>query len=185
MMEIALITYTILAPFVNRMRGGGWRICDWLPAHKVFAYFYFALPFFYLGWDVGVGAFALIWSGFSIGWGEYFDMSNRPNDDEVAWIDWVLSKFNVTNLTQDIIGMSLRGLHLTVPLALVGAYIYNPLLPWFAPLGLGMGGIYYGAKYWMNFKSKVLDIINPRAHAEYIFGGYLAVIYSGMLVVAI
>ena len=86
-------------------------------------------------------AILLVWPAQAMGWGQYFDFTDKPNTEpEVDWIDRMTR--NAQGVRRDYLAMSLRGLHYTVPTAIVAALV-NPLALILAPLGLLMGPAYY------------------------------------------
>jgi len=178
---MALI-YILGAAILNRYRGNGGAWGPDFPhsVKRVIVSVWLALVFVPVidpgGWSLWV-LILMIWLiGFVPGWGDYFDLSDSPRGREVAWIDWVLSKTGLTGVRGDMLGMSLRGLHFTVPVA--GYFALSapgPALAWYAACGLLMGPVYY----WM----KILRYTQDRftfdyiAASEVVWGGALAVIY--------
>ncbi|MCW8918897.1 MAG: hypothetical protein OQL08_08800 [Gammaproteobacteria bacterium] len=184
-MMILTVVYVFVAGILNRFRGNGgsWGP-DWSHGIKrLIVSWWLALVFVPVLDPAGLGLLVLIlliWIiGYTPGWGAYFDMSDNPPEREVGWIDWVLSKAGLTGVSADLLGMSLRGLHFTVPVALYLAWSHgDSVVLLFAPAGLLMGSVYYGMLLLYNAQSRVrFDRI---AWAEYAWGGVLASIYIGM-----
>jgi len=115
-------------------------------------------------WHGAAIAALLVWPGFSMGWGQYFDLQDKPNTEpEVWWIDKL--KLN------DYLSLSLRGLHFTVPTACVAALV-NPAALILAPFGALMAPAYLLAK-----RTTKGDYI---ANAELAYGAVLGAIMFDM-----
>ncbi|MEJ1358360.1 MAG: hypothetical protein RPU91_07655 [Candidatus Sedimenticola sp. (ex Thyasira tokunagai)] len=169
--------------------GGNWA--------KVLTAAYLAIPFVLAGIHPAValpfipeytqsalllGIVLLLWCpGFCYGWGLGFNMAPNPDSEkEVAWIDFVLRGILKLSserqpITFDVIWMSLRGLHFSVPITLF-LYTTTSFDAWgYAFAGLAMGPIYYAASHT---KWQV-------ALAEALFGSYLAAMTWGMTTVVL
>ena len=109
-------------------------------------------------------AVLIFWPGLAMGWGQYFDLQHKPNTEpEVRWIDKLKQN--------DYVSLSLRGLHFTVPTAIVASLV-NPLALVLAPFGALMGTCYLFAK--QHTKG---DYIST---AELLYGAVLGAVFFDM-----
>ncbi|MEJ1411087.1 MAG: hypothetical protein RPU60_12950 [Candidatus Sedimenticola sp. (ex Thyasira tokunagai)] len=181
--------YLMGGALINYFRGGNldarFPILDKIGGNwaKAITAAYLTIPLAITGVDTWVmlSFFALLWCpGFCFGWGLYFNMGpNDQNEKEVGWIDWVLKVIGLSpsaqSIAHDLVGMSLRGLHFSVPTTLL-LYTTTGFTAWgYAFVGLAMGPIYYAASHT---KWKV-------ALAEALFGTYLAAVTWGMTTVVL
>lgn len=188
MMILVVVIYILGAGLLNRFRGNGgaWGP-DWPHSVKrVIVSVWLALVFLSVvdpsSWGLWV-LILMIWIiGYTPGWGAYFDMSDDQLGQEVGWIDWLISKAGLSGVHADLLGMSLRGLHFTVPVSAYLTLMHGGAATfWLAPVGLLMGPVYYGMLLLRNAQDRIrFEYI---AWSEYAWGCVLASIYTGMLAV--
>lgn len=170
--SIAGLIYVLGSALLNRWRGNGDEWSHTLKRIVVSAWLSFP---FTVHAPVVFGLILIIgFAGF--GWGMYFDfkVSDDYRETEVRWIDSILRKLRLSGSYNDLVGMSLRGLHFTIPVAL---YLSGAIMSaWpmiYAPLGLLMGPVYWG--FWRS------GVASPSVYSEYVWGGVLAGIYLMMM----
>jgi hypothetical protein len=174
MMTAALI-WMAFCGYLNKWRGSGlgpWNPVGWSSTiQRIVLSFVLAAPAIYASPIHGaIIAVLLFWPGFAMGWGSYFDFGVNDDPPEVWWIDKVVSRME-KGAKKDYIAMSLRGLHFTVPTAIVAAFV-TPVALILAPLGLLMGPTYYLSKKWTNMATD--DYIK---NAELVWGALLGAIF--------
>lgn len=158
--------YITLCATLNRWRGSG----HWpLNVKRAIISAALAAPVaISLPWHGLVLFFALWIAGFGMGWGSYFDFGKGRNDGDVPWIDRLVGLLPWDERRRDLLALSLRGLHFTVPLIIIGAWHL-------VPLGLLMGPVYY----W--FSRQEGDYIGP---AELAWGAILGGVFleAGLMI---
>jgi len=159
------LLFLITCAALNRWRGTGNRWSLVLKRIVVSAVLCAPLAYTVGGWLTGAVFLLLLIPGYSMGWGAYFDMSDAPNRPQVAYIDWLTR--NLSGVKRDLVAMSIRGLHFTLPQAALVALFVSPGAWVLAPLGALMGPAYYFAH---RHGSGI-------AHAELIWGAALGAIY--------
>lgn len=180
---LAGMVYILGSALLNRWRGNGGT---WGPAwshtiKRVIVSIWLALPFAFLpeAWQYFATASMIMVIGFLPGWGTYFDFANPP-EPEIRWIDKILKRLSLGPVENDLVGMSLRGLHFTVPVATFVAAAVFPSI-WLIPLA--GSGMLMGLIYWAFFE---FNIPGDRiAYSEYVWGGILACIYLMMMEVTL
>jgi hypothetical protein len=75
------------------------------------------------------------------GWGDYFDFSGKKND-EIAPIDWLISRLMRPSPLADCVSMSIRGLFIA-PMFIALAFVGYPFAPFYGLVGALQGIIYY------------------------------------------
>ena len=179
MIVAAVIIYVAGCALLNRYRGNGGA---WGPnlghtAKRVLASAWIALPALMIDPITYMVVTAMLWViGFMPGWGLYFDFlyANEPGG-EVWWVDQILRKLNLKPFHNDLVGMSLRGLHFTAPTAIfIAGYTQNPAVLLFAPVGLAMG-VAYALAYQIDSDER-----HYIPAAEIVWGGLLGLILIGM-----
>ena len=168
------LMYLALCAWLNRWRGtpkGKGLNIGWSSTiQRIVLCFVLSIPAIIASPAHGIVIMLLLfWPGFAMGWGEYFDLSDKENKEpEVRWIDYATK--GLRGIHRDYIAMSLRGLHFTVPTAIVGALV-NPLTLLYAPLGLGMA-----LCYWLPKKHGLNQVV----FGEILFGILLGAIMFDM-----
>lgn len=156
MIALLAIPYAVLGAILNHWRGGHkYPLLRHLPGSRYWLAGYYTIPAVVMVplslWAIPfvIVWFAASWDGIRRGWGAYFDLGTWPTQpDEIWWIDHVISPLHRWPVVRDTIGMSLRGLHYTVPWALL--LVIAVYLGWaeywqaiaMAPVGLLMGPSY-------------------------------------------
>lgn len=175
-------TYIAFFALLNRLRGWGptdgmtypprWR--RWLAViSSKYACAVYAGGFVYsltgdpiLGGIMALGfAFWAVW-----GWGDYWDFSDRPND-EVGLIDWIVQQFLPAGEKADFLAMSLRGLFI-LPLFTMLAIYTGSLVAFF----LGFAGLLQGPVYWIHWRWMLKKYGHPnkgKGLAELAFGAVM------------
>ena len=161
------LCWCLLCGWLNRWRGSGkgqGSNIGWSSTiQRIVLSVVLALPAIVASpWHGAAIAVLLFWPGFAMGWGSYFDLSDRPNPPEVRWIDYVTRK--MTGVRRDYVAMSLRGLHFTVPTAIVASLV-NPVALIMAPFGVLMAPAY--------LIPKELGIHHHTPVGEWVFGAIL------------
>lgn len=159
------IILAILGAFVNRCRGGllnayGLKtVCKYGNA----VVFGVVCGFLLNSWQFGVSGAIGMFIGASFGWGKYIaGIINKTfdvNEVEIKWIDKFVMQTNDHAVLRSVVALSLRGLIWTSCIAIA------LLNPFYAPIGLLMGIVYYvtislaGEKGW--------------SYGEWVFGAIL------------
>lgn len=150
--------YYIFIPImsiVNRLRGWGptdnvvnrsftLRALSFATSKYVCAIYVALLSLLLLGVSyIEAGIIMAGWALWAVpGWGEYFDFQRKDND-EIGWIDWLVSRLNFDAYMADTVSMALRGLYgypLFVALSLYAGEYHGLLI---GLLLLLQGPIYY------------------------------------------
>jgi hypothetical protein len=114
-----------------------------------------------LSWQVGVIVALGVWFWAIWGWGDYFDFSDKRND-EIYILDWFLSRFIQPSPLADGVAMSLRGLFIA-PMFIALAFVGYHFAPFYGLVGALQGIIYYTS--W-----KLLKKYDYTAFAELLTG---------------
>ena len=92
-------------------------------------------------WYAGVLASLGMFIGSAFGWGKYIggiiNKTFDPDEVEIRWIDWLVMRRTDYAVLRSVIALSLRGLIWSSCIAL------SILNPYYAPIGLLMGVVYY------------------------------------------
>lgn len=107
-------------------------------------------------WDAYIGAIVAIgWALWAFkGWGDYFDFSDRRND-EVRFVDELIGRHVNPSPLNDMLSMSLRGLFI-LPLFIALSVYLSSLLPLLLGLAASLQGAFYyiGHMLWPDMSGR-------------------------------
>lgn len=138
-----MIAESIVCALINRLRGWETGYEKWHGKYPCAVYM--GLLWGLLSMDAVIGLIVAIgWALWAFkGWGDYFDFSDRRND-EVDWIDAVVLKRVPSGPMNDMVSMSLRGLFILPLFVALSVYLLTPL-----PSLLGLVAILQGPFYYI------------------------------------
>lgn len=149
-----MIIAILFAALINRLRG-------WESGYERFhgkypCAVYMGLFFGLMAWDPYIGLIVAIgWALWAVkGWGDYFDFSDRRND-EVSWIDTIVLKRAPSGPINDLISMSLRGLFILPLFIALSVYFTSPFPSLLGLVACLQGPFYYiGHLLWPDMSGR-------------------------------
>ena len=179
----------LLSGIINRWRGWGLPKSGAFPAWltwldrlggKFYCSAYMGLLFGLYTLDHNVGL--IVAAGFALwallGWGDYWDYTEKPND-EVWFIDAVVGRFFKPGAVADFVSMSLRGILLGYPL-FIGLAVYLGSA-W--PLLIGLGMAAQGPIYHVFFRllQRQINWITAFIITEFAMGCWIGAVIAAAL----